>query len=131
MEPGKDLAVCETLSGMMGEQPATVLSAPDKAHLLVGLIHRADCMLGMRLHSLIFAASGGVPFCGISYDPKVRGFLSDAGQGECCEIEDLSEQLLCGMIDRMQNDRERFHAASEAKIEQAEENVRLAFELLK
>ena len=131
MEPGKDLAVCETLSGMMGEQPATVLSAPDKAHLIVGLIHRADCMLGMRLHSLIFAASGGVPFCGISYDPKVRGFLSDAGQGECCEIEDLSEPLLCGMIDRMQNDRERFHAASEAKIEQAEENARLAFELLK
>ena len=35
------------------------------------------------------------------------------------------------MIDRMQNDRERFHAASEAKIEQAEENARLAFELLK
>lgn len=31
--------------------------------------------VGVRLHSLIFAASKNIPFVGISYDPKIESFL--------------------------------------------------------
>jgi polysaccharide pyruvyl transferase CsaB len=34
-----------------------------------------DMVLGMRLHSLVFALIAGVPFCALSYDPKIEGFL--------------------------------------------------------
>jgi polysaccharide pyruvyl transferase CsaB len=42
-------------------------------HLAV--ISQLDGMVGMRLHALIFAASCGVPFAGISYAPKIDAFL--------------------------------------------------------
>ncbi|MEB3102488.1 polysaccharide pyruvyl transferase CsaB [Ferviditalea candida] len=41
----------------------------------------ADCdlLIGMRLHSLIYAASQLVPMVGISYDPKIDHFLRRLG----------------------------------------------------
>ncbi|MEN6328385.1 MAG: polysaccharide pyruvyl transferase CsaB [Syntrophomonas sp.] len=44
-----------------------------KEHL--ALIAQLDLMIAMRLHALIFAASRGITFAGISYDPKVDAFL--------------------------------------------------------
>jgi len=44
-----------------------------KEHL--SLIANLELMIGMRLHALIFAASRGIPFAGLSYDPKVDAFL--------------------------------------------------------
>lgn len=41
----------------------------------LALIAHMDLMIGMRLHALIFAANQGVPFAGISYDPKIDAFL--------------------------------------------------------
>ncbi|MBT6068470.1 hypothetical protein HOG48_01815 [Candidatus Peregrinibacteria bacterium] len=38
------------------------------------LIKGADFLLGMRLHSLIFATLVGTPFIGLSYSEKVRNF---------------------------------------------------------
>ncbi|WP_411343985.1 polysaccharide pyruvyl transferase family protein [Paenibacillus sp. WLX1005] len=39
-------------------------------------VNKCDLMLGMRLHSLIYAASLQVPLLGISYDPKIDQFLN-------------------------------------------------------
>ncbi|AWN22295.1 polysaccharide pyruvyl transferase CsaB [Deinococcus irradiatisoli] len=39
----------------------------------------AGVVAGVRLHALILAAAAGTPFVGLSYDPKVAGFCSDAG----------------------------------------------------
>lgn len=38
-------------------------------------VSRCDLLIGMRLHSLIYAASQSVPLLGISYDPKIDHFL--------------------------------------------------------
>jgi polysaccharide pyruvyl transferase WcaK-like protein len=41
-------------------------------------------MVGMRLHSLIFAVQKGIPVIGISYAPKVRRFFQEIGLEEFC-----------------------------------------------
>ena len=41
----------------------------------LGVISQMDLVIGMRLHSLIFAVKCLVPAIGISYDPKVESFM--------------------------------------------------------
>ena len=43
------------------------------------VIAAAGYVVGVRLHAVILAAAAGVPFAGVSYDPKVAGFCDDAG----------------------------------------------------
>ena len=49
--------------------------------VLIPFFHKEDVgvcagLVGVRLHSLIYAAVMGVPMIGISYDPKVEAFLA-------------------------------------------------------
>jgi len=45
-----------------------------------GVIGQLDFLIGMRLHSLIFASSFGIPLIGLIYAPKVKSFLEKIGQ---------------------------------------------------
>jgi polysaccharide pyruvyl transferase WcaK-like protein len=53
-----------------------------------------DLNIGVRLHSLIFSAKMGTPFLGISYDPKVDGFLDMLGMSPVCEYNELSKEQI-------------------------------------
>lgn len=53
------------------------------------LIAEMDLLIGVRLHSLIFAASAGIPFISISYDPKIDYFMENLGMDVFCNIKDL------------------------------------------
>ncbi len=46
----------------------------DRPDDLLRAIQSADVVLGMRLHSVIFALMCAVPFCALSYDPKIESF---------------------------------------------------------
>ena len=131
MEPRKDHAVCADIAAITESKiPCRVIDAPDSTGLAVGLIRRADCVLGMRLHSLIFAAANGTPFSGISYDPKIDGFMDYVKQGHYCEISQVSGEKLCALIDDMQRNRATFQTAAQELVELAKDNCRIAFQLI-
>jgi polysaccharide pyruvyl transferase WcaK-like protein len=46
---------------------------------VLGLMERLAMVVGMRLHTLIFAAIARVPFIPLPYAGKVEGFLDDLG----------------------------------------------------
>jgi polysaccharide pyruvyl transferase CsaB len=50
----------------------------DPQEMLAEVSH-CDLLIGMRLHSLIYAANVQVPVMGISYDPKINHFLHRLG----------------------------------------------------
>jgi polysaccharide pyruvyl transferase CsaB len=57
---------------------------------LLTVIGKMDFIVGMRLHSLIFAATMGVPAVGITYDAKVKQFMELAGIPQGGTIEELN-----------------------------------------
>ncbi|NLG83410.1 MAG: polysaccharide pyruvyl transferase CsaB [Firmicutes bacterium] len=79
---GGDFLVCARVRACMAEGlPAIILPELGPAELYAA-VAGAGMVLGMRLHSLIFAALDRVPAVGLAYDPKVTAFLSSLGLAE-------------------------------------------------
>lgn len=126
--PGVDEWLCKAaraidgLSGKLGAVTAFIpMQEPDDAtvssegivlchggnpRIAKGLIARCEMVVGMRLHSLIFAAGAGVPFVPLVYDPKVSSFASEADQSEGIEAGEADIEALCQAVSRAWNDRQ-------------------------
>ncbi|MCH5185409.1 MAG: polysaccharide pyruvyl transferase CsaB [Oscillospiraceae bacterium] len=65
----------------------------------LAVIERAKLCIGMRLHTLIYAASRGVPVTGLVYDPKINGFMDYIGQNMYTDVSGVKKEKLIGMID--------------------------------
>ena len=99
----EELGVAAVLIPMQEPEDAVVCGSVAKGVMLreiggvraiKGLIARCDLVVGMRLHSLIFAASEGVPFVPIVYDPKVSAFASMAGMEDGVDVESLTAETM-------------------------------------
>ena len=65
---------------------ATELTPAEKAAVVAG----SDLVIGMRLHSILFAASSETPVVAVAYDPKVRIAMSQLGLSQLCvDLADL------------------------------------------
>ena len=88
------------------------------------LTSRMQAVISMRLHGLIFAAGQGVPLVGITYDPKVSGFLSYMGQELYQDLDLLTCGSLRAMLDQalaLRDSRDTLHAAVE-RLRRLEQN---------
>ena len=101
---------------------------------IMGVIHRLDLIVAMRLHSLIYAAGQEVPMVGLVYDPKVEGILNSIGMNYMSNVEDLDFHELINNIDTVWNSREELK--DRLKLQDIElkkkaiSNVTMALELL-
>ncbi|WP_405175185.1 polysaccharide pyruvyl transferase CsaB [Paenibacillus sp. FSL H8-0261] len=69
--------VMDKLKGNITEHGGQVSICEDAIHPqhMLREVGQCDVLIGMRLHSLIYAAGRRVPLIGISYDPKIDHFL--------------------------------------------------------
>lgn len=67
----------EKLKGIIIEHGGQISICEDVIHPqhMLREVGQCDVLIGMRLHSLIYAAGRRVPLIGISYDPKIDHFL--------------------------------------------------------
>lgn len=86
-----DLEEIRKITGLMRSRAARVVGAdltPGESMAVLGCM---TLVFGLRLHSLILAASQGVPVVGVDYDRKIRGFMELAGVGDfICRPSDPS-----------------------------------------
>ena len=47
------------------------------------LISKADCVVGARYHSVVFAINNSVPFVALNYEHKIEGLLESLGKRDC------------------------------------------------
>ena len=97
-EPNRDQEI-NALAASMMKIPCTVLPPISDGTVLCGLIARMELVVSMRLHALIFACSQQTKIVGISYDPKVSGFMNYLGSDNCVELGDVTARLLIEKLD--------------------------------
>ncbi len=87
-QASQDLAIAQSIASQLsGVHEIIQLSDPRE---LKGLFRGVEMTIGMRLHSLIMAASEGCRCYGLSYDPKVS-YLMEALKMPGWELTDLPE----------------------------------------
>lgn len=98
------------------------------------IINKLDLIISMRLHALIFAAYLNIPLIGISYQPKVDGFLEYIDQPSAGNVNDISFEKLRTSIDHVVKNRETIKTelshSVEDLINKSKENSRLAIDLI-
>ena len=76
--PDNDLEEIRVIRNLM-KRESQVIPRPSSPETGLRLISESTMVVGMRLHSLVLAASCGVPFTSINYDIKIGGFMSHMG----------------------------------------------------
>ncbi|MCY7344264.1 MAG: polysaccharide pyruvyl transferase family protein [Pseudonocardia sp.] len=85
----------EVLVGELGERlgrPVPVLGPQLAPALAKAVVGEADALFGLRIHSLIFAVSTGVPCLGVGWEERTTAFLAEHEQSAITTrppVEDL------------------------------------------
>jgi polysaccharide pyruvyl transferase CsaB len=97
-------------------------------------VSRMDCMVAMRLHGGILAATVGVPPLLISYDPKVAAFAKGLGLGSALSLDGLTPQRMFEAFTAFYKDRDRNAKLLQRKREEmfnlAMQNVEIVQDVL-
>jgi polysaccharide pyruvyl transferase CsaB len=96
MQPGMDTTPMEQFLERLPDSVVDKRLVTGSYDTCLDAIRASDLTIGMRLHSLIFAAACHVPTLAISYDPKVDAFMQQINQTEfTCPISSLTTSRLC------------------------------------
>ena len=66
------------------------------------------CMIGMRLHALIWAGINDIPMIGISYAPKIEAYLDQTGQINGGQVENLKAEDLIASFEKLEANYEAY-----------------------
>lgn len=97
-DPDDVKVINELLVYIKNKSSVTILPFDDSPEKALAIIESAAIVVGMRLHSLIFATNRLVPSIGLSYDPKVDAFMEEIG-GHCVPLEKIEAKDLYNSID--------------------------------
>ena len=108
-----DHQASEEVRSMMGAAYRDRITIADNVthpqHML-GEVGRCDLLIGMRLHSLIYAASQEVPMLGISYDPKIDQFLNRLQMAAAASTQSIQAATVASEAIRLLHGRETWRA---------------------
>ncbi len=83
MQPSYDREICARAAARLAESGVEVTLAGDAdREEMQKILRQARVVVGMRLHSLIFATAAGVPSLALSYDPKLDALMEYLGMEE-------------------------------------------------
>ncbi len=101
MQPN-DLLIIEDISSAM-KNKSHILRGSYTAEEVMGLTKHLELMIGMRLHSLVFAASFGIPVVGLVYGPKVESFLKYINQAHASagSVKSLKPDALKAVVEKV------------------------------
>ena len=96
----KDAEISKIIMHKMKHEDKTVL-IPNRylPSEILGTMGQMDINIGVRLHALVFSALMNVPTVGISYEPKIDGFLEMINMTPVCTYENISVEKILEKVD--------------------------------
>lgn len=132
MQPARDEGISRSIMSKM-KTNASIIDVRLDVNDMISAVAALDLCIGMRLHSLIYATTTGVPLIGIEYDPKVKSFMDYAGQRMCIDLKELTavegQSLIDECFENYDTIKEQLSECSRRLREKAEENGKTAVEL--
>jgi len=102
--------------------------------IMMGIIRKAEFVVGMRLHTLIYAVKEGVPGIALDYDPKVAAVMKSIDLRYSQKIEDVDVDKLCEFADEIMESRDelrgKIREKSQRFSELAKKNTEIVIRLL-
>lgn len=125
----RDMGGASKISELMQEK-SNLIFRVCKPNEMLGLVSQLDLLIGMRLHSLIFAAMNCIPMLGLSYDPKVKAFMKTIEQ-PCINLdEDFTFEKLKNQLIKVVADKDKIKSSLEVKNIKLKKDAELNFKLL-
>lgn len=111
----------------LGDHGGRVEMVPGIVHPqdMLAQVAGCDLLIGMRLHSLIYAASQYVPMVGISYDPKIDQFLHRLGMKAAASTASFDADALAQEALRLLDGSGAWAASKRAAIEELKSQAQL------
>ena len=101
---------------------------------MFSVLSEAQMIIGMRLHSLIYATTLAIPAMALVYDPKVSAFMESLNQPDCINAETFKAKDAVDILDSIvcenESRRETLKCTNVNLKKKAEENTSYAIELL-
>jgi polysaccharide pyruvyl transferase CsaB len=102
----------EVTAMMKNRDRACILPESYPPAITGGLISQCAFIVGMRLHSLIFAVNAGIPSLALVYDPKVRNLMESLRLSEfAVDLQSMETEQLSAMLDSAWNQQKQLRSA--------------------
>lgn len=123
----EDVEYCAEIALLMNSRPDIITKQHVPGEVL-GLIESFSFIVGMRFHSIILAATAGVPVMAIDYDPKVASLIKEL---ELPSVKcDFSVEDFIKVFENARNNRQRLSETVKKKIDLLKERALLNFKVL-
>ncbi len=133
MQYPEDMEISRAVMANMKEKSYIIsreLSVPEMFSVLAD----ADILIGMRLHSLIYATTLAIPAMPLCYDPKISAFMESLGQTDMINVEnfdyDTAKDMLFSIIEQRDVRSENLKKTNALLRATAERNAEYALEVL-
>lgn len=98
MQSSRDMTISQNVRRRM-KNGSAIIKKRYSVEDMISVMSCFDLCVGMRLHTLIYAAINAVPLIGLVYDPKISSFMEYTHQKYYVDVEELTSQTLKKQID--------------------------------
>lgn len=130
----EDLGISKRIAELTNSGNCWTLKGKYSVEDIMGVIRETEMIAAMRLHSLIYAATQGVPIAGLVYDPKVKGLLDELDLDHYVDVESITADSFYSLVLEVWEEKEAIRRSIDSHKERLEklalENVKQAYSLI-
>lgn len=121
---GEDMKIMEYMKKHM-KNNALFIDKRYEINEMLSIIGACDLLVGVRLHSLIFAAVMNTPMVAISYDPKINSFMESINHDTSTNVKKLDEDKLLKDIENKINSLEKEKNYLKDQVDNIKEKLKI------